>query len=164
MGASIGLAQGYVLRRREDARHRHHRRLHVLPCGHARAGQRRAAPGAADPDHHGQRLDEHDGHAGQPRHGRQLPAAGQPRLDIAKIVPALGVDQFWIVDPFDLQHGTRAIQNAFKLPGVKVVLARQECVMPAAARAGSRRREAIVEETATSASCASSIPAAWRSR
>jgi indolepyruvate ferredoxin oxidoreductase alpha subunit len=60
--------------------------------------------------------------------------SGDSRLDIAKIVPALGVDQFWIVKPFDLDETTKVIQNAIKLPGVKVVLAREECTMPARRR------------------------------
>jgi len=59
---------------------------------------------------------------------------GDSRLDIAKIIPALGIDQFWIVKPFELDETTKVIQNALKLPGVKVVLAREECTMPAKRR------------------------------
>jgi indolepyruvate ferredoxin oxidoreductase alpha subunit len=64
----------------------------------------------------------------------QFQQSGDARLDIAKIVPALGIDQFWIVNPFDLDETTKVIQNAIKLPGVKVVLAREECTMPARRR------------------------------
>lgn len=56
--------------------------------------------------------------------------AGDRRLDIAQIVPALGVDHFFQVDPFDFADTAATIQRALTLPGVKVVLARQECVMP----------------------------------
>jgi indolepyruvate ferredoxin oxidoreductase alpha subunit len=56
---------------------------------------------------------------------------GDRQLDIAKIVPALGVDHFSIIDPFDLDQATAAIQEALALPGVKVVLARQECAIQA---------------------------------
>ncbi len=60
--------------------------------------------------------------------------AGDRRLDIARIVPALGVDHFFVVDPFDFADTAATIQRALTLPGVKVVLARQECVMPALRR------------------------------
>ena len=79
MGASHRPRAGLRARGRQDARHRHHRRLDLLPCGHPRAHQRRTAPGAAHAGHHGQRLDEHDRHAGQPGHLRGLSAAGRPQ-------------------------------------------------------------------------------------
>jgi indolepyruvate ferredoxin oxidoreductase alpha subunit len=60
--------------------------------------------------------------------------AGSQKLDIAKIVPAMGVDQFFVIDPFDLDHATETIKQAIELPGVKVILARQECVIPARRR------------------------------
>jgi indolepyruvate ferredoxin oxidoreductase alpha subunit len=63
-----------------------------------------------------------------------LQQIGNRRLDIAKIVPALGVDQFFVVDPFDLDATARVIQDSLKMPGVKVVLARQECAIPAMRR------------------------------
>jgi indolepyruvate ferredoxin oxidoreductase alpha subunit len=64
----------------------------------------------------------------------QFQQAGNARLDIARIIPALGVEQFWVVDPFDLAGTAKTIQDALKLPGVKVILARQECVIPARRR------------------------------
>ena len=64
----------------------------------------------------------------------QFQGAGNARLDIARIVPALGVDQFWIVDPFEMEDMARVLQDALKLPGVKVLLARQECAIPAKRR------------------------------
>ena len=94
MGASIRLAQGYVHAGAQDARDRHHRRLDLLPCRHRGPGQCGAAPDAHHSDHHGQRLDEHDRDAGQPRHrAARQPGSGRP-VDIARIVPALGVDFF----------------------------------------------------------------------
>ena len=96
MGASIPLAQGYVhagvktpvIATIGDSTFFH--------AGMRGPGQRRAAPDAHHPDHHGQRLDEHDRHAGQPRHRRGAAAgrAGSRTVDIARIVPALGVDFF----------------------------------------------------------------------
>lgn len=71
---------------------------------------------------------------------------GNRRLDIARIVPALGVDQFWEVDPFDFDATAATIQQALKLPGVKVVLARQECVMPALRRGENAGQARIVDD------------------
>jgi indolepyruvate ferredoxin oxidoreductase alpha subunit len=71
---------------------------------------------------------------------------GNARLDIAKIVPALGVDEFHIVDPFDLDATASAIQSALTKPGVKVLLARQECVIPARRRGLSAGEIKVIAE------------------
>jgi indolepyruvate ferredoxin oxidoreductase alpha subunit len=55
--------------------------------------------------------------------------SGGQRVDIAAIIPALGVEHFFEIDPFDLEGATASIQEALTLPGVKVVLARQECAI-----------------------------------
>jgi indolepyruvate ferredoxin oxidoreductase alpha subunit len=76
----------------------------------------------------------------------QFQERGDVTLDIAKIVPALGVDQFWIVKPFDLDDTTKVIEHAIKQPGVKVVLAREECTMPAKRRGLEAGRVKVVAE------------------
>ncbi len=53
------------------------------------------------------------------------------RIDIAKIIPALGVEHFFEIDPFDLRAATETIRQCLTLPGVKVVLSRQECAIQA---------------------------------
>ena len=53
------------------------------------------------------------------------------QVDIAKIIPALGVEHFFEIDPFELHEAAATIQEALTLPGVKVVLARQECAIQA---------------------------------
>ena len=53
------------------------------------------------------------------------------RVDIAKIIPALGVEHFFEMDPFDLDESTAIIKEALTLPGVKVVLVREECSIQA---------------------------------
>jgi indolepyruvate ferredoxin oxidoreductase alpha subunit len=67
---------------------------------------------------------------------------GGRTVDIARIVEAMGVDFFAEVDPFDQDQTAAAILNALKRDGVRVILARQECAMPArrrGARAGQVR-------------------------
>ncbi len=76
----------------------------------------------------------------------QFQGAGNARLDIARIVPALGVDQFWIVDPFDLDGMAKTLQDALKLPGVKVLLARQECAIPARRRGVEAGEIKVIDE------------------
>jgi len=50
-------------------------------------------------------------------------------IDIARIVPALGVDQFFNMDPFDFPSSVATIQKSLQLPGVKVILSRRECAI-----------------------------------
>jgi indolepyruvate ferredoxin oxidoreductase alpha subunit len=57
--------------------------------------------------------------------------AGDSRVDIARIIPALGVEHFFEIDPFDVEESTQTIKHALTLPGVKVVLSRQECAIQA---------------------------------
>ncbi len=59
---------------------------------------------------------------------------GDRRVDVARLIPALGVEHFFIIDPFDLEASTATIQEALTLPGVKVVLSRQECAIQAMRR------------------------------
>ncbi len=61
------------------------------------------------------------------------PAGGQ-RVDLAQLVPALGVEHFFVIDPFDVKAATETLQECLTLPGVKVVLARQECAIQAQRR------------------------------
>jgi indolepyruvate ferredoxin oxidoreductase alpha subunit len=56
---------------------------------------------------------------------------GSHRVDITRVIPALGVEHFYVVDPFDLDDSSAVIQKCLTLPGVKVVLARQECTIQA---------------------------------
>jgi indolepyruvate ferredoxin oxidoreductase alpha subunit len=60
---------------------------------------------------------------------------GGQRIDLAQLIPALGVDRFAIADPYDLP-GTTAVLTDFlrESAGVRVLLARRECAIQ------SRRR------------------------
>lgn len=61
-------------------------------------------------------------------------STGNRRVDLAELIPAMGVEHFFVIDPFDVDDATAAIQEALELPGVKVVLARQECAIQAQRR------------------------------
>ena len=74
---------------------------------------------------------------------------GSRRVDIARLIPALGVEHFFIVDPFHLDEMTEVISRALALPGVKVVLARQECAIQAQRRGRRAGRTRVLEEKCT---------------
>jgi len=61
-------------------------------------------------------------------------APGSHRVDIARLVEGLGVEHFFVIDPFQFDESTATIQRALTLPGVKVVLSRQECAIQAQRR------------------------------
>lgn len=72
--------------------------------------------------------------------------SGNRRVDLARLIPALGVDHFFEVDPFDLEGTTAVIQRALALPGVKVILARQECAIQAGRRGQRAGKVRVVPE------------------
>lgn len=53
------------------------------------------------------------------------------RLDLYNVVKGLGVENLFVVDPYDLKSTTEAVEKAIALPGVKVILARRECAIQA---------------------------------
>jgi indolepyruvate ferredoxin oxidoreductase alpha subunit len=53
------------------------------------------------------------------------------RVDIAKLIPALGVSHFSIIDPFNYHESVKTIQEVLPKSGVKVILSRQECAIQA---------------------------------
>lgn len=54
---------------------------------------------------------------------------GYQQLDLVKVVEGLGVKHLFVVDPFDLDVTTKAIEKALQIPGVKVVVPRRECAI-----------------------------------
>jgi indolepyruvate ferredoxin oxidoreductase alpha subunit len=69
-----------------------------------------------------------------PGSDERFQSPGNRRIDLAELIPAMGVEHFFIADPFDLDHATATVQKALMLPSVKVVLARQECAIQAQRR------------------------------
>jgi indolepyruvate ferredoxin oxidoreductase alpha subunit len=59
---------------------------------------------------------------------------GDQRVDLARVIPALGVEHFFVMDPFELEESTEILKRCLGLPGVKVILARQECAIQAQRR------------------------------
>ncbi len=66
------------------------------------------------------------------------------QLDIAQIIQAMGVDHFYQIDPSDLPASVATLKEAFQQPGVKVVLSRMECAIQAHRR-GDTTHVAVVD-------------------
>ena len=71
---------------------------------------------------------------------------GNRRLDLATIVPALGVDYFKIINPYDYEESTETIRDAISRSGVKVILARQECAIQAMRQGKRYGKTTVIEE------------------
>ncbi|HUX01972.1 MAG TPA: thiamine pyrophosphate-dependent enzyme, partial [Phycisphaerae bacterium] len=71
---------------------------------------------------------------------------GGRSVDIARLVPALGVEHFFVIDPFDLGASAATIQEALTLPGVKVVLSRRECAIQAQRRGLKAGKVRVIPE------------------
>ncbi len=72
--------------------------------------------------------------------------SGRQRLDLTHLIPGLGVNQFFIIDPFLLEESTETIRQALTLPGLKVILSRRECNIQAARREVRHGRITTVPE------------------
>jgi len=73
-------------------------------------------------------------------------ASAYQEIDIARIIPALGIEHFWTVDPFEVEETAGVIHQAMTLPGVKVVLARQECAIQAQRQGKQAGKVRVVAE------------------
>jgi len=71
---------------------------------------------------------------------------GERRIDLAQVIPGLGVDQFFIIDPYDLKGATSIIEECLTLPGVKVVLSRRECAIQAMRRGKRAGRVRVIPD------------------
>lgn len=71
---------------------------------------------------------------------------GGQQVDIAKIIPALGVENFFQIDPFDQKTSVAVLMQAMQLPGVKVVLSRRECAIQHGRRVKKTQRVVVIEE------------------
>jgi indolepyruvate ferredoxin oxidoreductase alpha subunit len=78
-----------------------------------------------------------------------LQPPGNRRIDLAELIPAMGVEHFFTIDPFDFDQATATIQLALTLPGVKVVIARQECAIQAQRRGLKAGMVRVDPETCT---------------
>jgi len=76
-------------------------------------------------------------------------ASGSYQVDIAKLVEGLGVEHFFIVDPYQLDEYVTTLQQALTLPGVKVILSRQECAIQAQRRGLKAGSVSVIPENCT---------------
>ncbi len=67
----------------------------------------------------------------QPHPGTDLDALGREAfpLDIERVVRGLGVENVWVVDPYDFEETQKAIKEAMGRDGVSVIISRRECAL-----------------------------------
>jgi len=80
-----------------------------------------------------------------PASGKDIRGAAAPRVDLVKLVEAIGIEHVRCVDPYDLKLLRKTLLEAIRHPGPSVVLAQHECLMLAEQRAV--HREAIQFES-----------------
>lgn len=70
-------------------------------------------------------------------------------VDIKRIVEALEPDMLTVVDPYDLDDMTKAVQTSITAQGVKVILARRECAIQAGRRGIKYGKRVVNNEKCT---------------
>jgi indolepyruvate ferredoxin oxidoreductase alpha subunit len=146
MGASLGLAQGYVqagVRTPVIATIGDSTFFHAGLAGLINAVQRQAPLTLIIMDNGWTAM---TGMQVNPGTAECFQCAEGRRVDIAQIVPALGVEHFFTIDPFELDASAATIRQALELPGVKVLLARRECAIQAMRRGVRAGRVTLLPE------------------
>lgn len=73
-------------------------------------------------------------------------ADGLREVDIARIVQSLGVDHFAEMDPYDLDSCIETLRSAIPRDGVKVILARRECALQVSRSAEAGEVVRVIDE------------------
>lgn len=76
----------------------------------------------------------------------ELQPEGSRRVDLEKLISGLGVEHFWVVDPYDYPKMTSVILEALRLPQVKVILSRRECAIQALRRKEKAGKVKVIAE------------------
>ena len=86
------------------------------------------------------------GHQPHPGIGHTITGAPSDEVSIEAIVKACGVKYLQTVDPFDMETTKAAFKKAYATEGVKVVIARQPCIITAKRDGIKRKRYEVVPE------------------
>lgn len=80
---------------------------------------------------------------------KQFQKEGARPVDIRKIVEAVGVDVCTVIEPFDLEEATATVTEQLNTPGVRVIIAREECALTRGRREPKSRTFEIDPESCT---------------
>lgn len=86
------------------------------------------------------------GHQPHPGIGQTITGAPSDEVSLESIVKACGVKYLQTVDPFDQETTKAAFRKAYATDGVKVVIARQPCIITAKKDGIRRKRYEVVPE------------------
>jgi indolepyruvate ferredoxin oxidoreductase, alpha subunit len=87
------------------------------------------------------------GHQPNPATGETILGEPSTEISLEAVVKACGVESMQVIDPLDLETSKAAFKKAYATDGVKVIIARQPCVITAK-RMGIRRQQFEVVEDA----------------
>ncbi len=68
------------------------------------------------------------GHQEHPATGMTLQGKEAPRLDLVKLVKAIGVEHVQVANPFDQKEMYNALKEALEYPGPSVIMTNQPCI------------------------------------
>jgi len=85
------------------------------------------------------------GHQPHPATGATITGEPSTEISLEALVKSCGVPSLQVVDPLDLETTKAAFKKAYDMEGVKVIIARQPCVITAR-RMGIRRKQYEVIE------------------
>ena len=85
------------------------------------------------------------GHQPHPATGETILGEPSTEISLESVVKACGVPSLQVIDPFDIEIAKAAFKKAYNTDGVKVIIARQPCVITAK-RMGIRRHQYEVVE------------------
>jgi indolepyruvate ferredoxin oxidoreductase alpha subunit len=88
-----------------------------------------------------------------PASGKSEEADVAPRVDIVRLVEALGVEHVRAVDPYDMKLLRKTLREAIRFPGPAVVVARHACLMKKEERERARGLAPIRFEAELCNSC-----------
>lgn len=86
------------------------------------------------------------GHQPHPAIGQRITGEPSDEVSLEAIVKACGVKYLQTVDPFDMETTKAAFRKAYNTDGVKVVIARQPCIITAKRDGIKRKRYEVVPE------------------
>jgi indolepyruvate ferredoxin oxidoreductase alpha subunit len=85
------------------------------------------------------------GHQQNPATGANILEEPASEISLEALVKSCGVDSLQVIDPLDLETSKAAFKKAYNTDGVKVIIARQPCIITAK-KMGIRRKQLEVIE------------------
>ncbi len=86
------------------------------------------------------------GHQPHPGTGATIIEEPSPEISLEALVKSCGVDSLQVIDPLDLETSKAAFKKAYATDGVKVIIARQPCIITAKKMGIRRKQYEVIED------------------